>query len=122
VSYAWRGACSMRKPYPSDLTDKQWVLVECRLRAANGRRRRRTVDLREVVNAMAYRRRHGCPWRALPDDLPPWQTVYEYQRAWEKDGTWSMLCELLEQLLPLPGAFQPLMVRGQSDASPVQAD
>ena len=40
------------------------------------RGRPRKTDLREVVNALVYTLRSGCPWRMLPHDLPPWQTVY----------------------------------------------
>src|SRR5438477_9121411 len=69
-----------RKPYPSDLTDEQWALIEPLLPRANRRRpgRPRKTDLREVVNALFYHAREGCTWRALPHDLPPWKTVYNY--------------------------------------------
>jgi hypothetical protein len=95
-----------RKPYPSDLTDRQWALVEARLQFPPTTRPRRRVNLREIVNAIAYRRKHGCSWRSLPSDLPPWQTVYEYLRIWEKNGTWDAIRELMEQTIPLPGTMQ----------------
>ncbi len=70
-----------RKPYPSDVTDQQWALVEPLLprdRGSSQVGRPRKVDLREVVNALFYHAREGCSWRALPHDFPPWKTVYNY--------------------------------------------
>ncbi len=63
-----------RKPYPSDLTDDQWQLVQPFLAAAKPGGRPRKTDIREVVNAIFYLNREGCTWRALPHDFPPWQT------------------------------------------------
>jgi transposase len=79
-----------RRPYPSDLTDGQWVILEPlirRPRRADGRGRPPAVALREVVNAILYVLREGCRWRALPHDFPPWQTVYWYFAKWTDDGT-----------------------------------
>jgi putative transposase len=79
-----------RRPYPSDLTDDQWAalasLVE-RPRRADGRGRPRSVELREVVNAVLYVLHEGCRWRALPHDFPAWETVYWYFAKWTDDGT-----------------------------------
>ena len=79
-----------RRPYPSDLTDEQWALVEplvVRPRRADGRGRPPEVDLREVVNAILYVLHEGCRWRALPHDFPAWGTVYWYFAKWTDDGT-----------------------------------
>ena len=79
-----------RRPYPSDLTDAQWALVEplvVRPRRADGRGRPPDVDLREVVNAVLYVLHEGCRWRALPHDFPAWGTVYWYFAKWTDDGT-----------------------------------
>ena len=79
-----------RRPYPSDLTDEQWALVEplvVRPRRADGRGRPPEVDLREVVNALLYVLHEGCRWRALPHDFPAWGTVYWYFAKWTDDGT-----------------------------------
>src|SRR5690348_6246725 len=66
-----------RRRYPSDLTDAQWALIEPHLPTqAPGSGRPRTVDLREVLNAILYVLRAGCPWEYLPHDLPPSGTVY----------------------------------------------
>ena len=76
-----------RKPYPTDLTDEQWTLLEPLLPAAKPGGRPRSVDLREITNAMLYLLRTGCPWRSLPHDLPPWGTVWASFRRWRDDGT-----------------------------------
>ncbi len=80
-----------REPYPSDLTDEQWALLEPLLPPPKPGGRPRSVDLREVVNAMLYLLRTGCPWRSLPHDLPPWGTVWAYFRRWREDGTLDRL-------------------------------
>ena len=92
------GAWMRRRPYPSDVTDRQWARIEARIPPP--RAGRRTVDVREVVNAVLFRVRNACAWRALPQDLPPWQTVHEYYRLWRDDGTWVAIEEALAQLYP----------------------
>jgi putative transposase len=88
-----------RKPYPSDVTDAQWALLEPLIPAARPGGRPRAVNIREVVNALFYRNRNGCIWRALPHDFPPWKTVYNYFQWWQYDGTWAkMLAALREQV------------------------
>jgi putative transposase len=84
-----------RKPYPSDLTDAQWEELAPLLPAAKWGGRPRTVDLREVVNAILYVLRSGCPWRMIPHDLPPWGTAWGYFRRWRADGTWELIHEAL---------------------------
>ena len=59
--------------------------------------RDRQVDLRKVINALNYRTRTGCAWEMLPHDFPPKSTVYEYYRAWQRDGTWQTLHDALRR-------------------------
>jgi hypothetical protein len=75
--------------YPSDLTDDEWVLVAPLIRPAKRGGRRRTVDVREVLNAVFYVLSTGCQWQALPKDLPPKSTVWDYFSRWESDGSSS---------------------------------
>jgi transposase len=73
--------------YPSDLTDEEWALIEPLIppgRPGGGRRR---VVLREVVNGLMYVLSTGCQWRAIPKDLPPRSTVYDYFDLWTWDRT-----------------------------------
>src|SRR5512132_2340327 len=84
-----------RQPYPSDLTDAQWAILEPLTPPEKPLGRPRGVDLREVINAVLYRNRNGCTWRALPHDFPPWRNVYNYCRAWALDGTWQRINDTL---------------------------
>jgi transposase len=80
-----------RRAYPSDLSDREWALLAPLLPAAKPGGRPRSVDLREIVNAIRYWRRGGVAWRALPHDLPAWQTVSHYWRAWRLSGDWERI-------------------------------
>ena len=68
-----------RQPYPSDLTDQQWELIENLIPQPREGGRPRAVDMREVLNAMLYLTRGGCQWdpegTRLPHDLPSKSTV-----------------------------------------------
>src|SRR5436305_12251311 len=99
-----------RKSYPSDLTDQQWALIEPLLpRVSRHRRpgRPREVDLREILNALVYHAREGCTWRALPHDLPPWKTVYNYFQWWDWDGTWQKILAVLRPLVRVKAGRAP---------------
>jgi transposase len=76
-----------RLRYPSDLTDEEWFLVEPLIPPAKRGGNKRHVNLREVVNGLMYILSTGCQWRALPKDLPPRSTVYDYFDLWSWDGT-----------------------------------
>ena len=73
--------------YPSDMTDAEWALVAPLIRPAKRGGRPRTVDVREVLNAIFSVLWTGCQGKALPKDLPPRSTVWEYLDLWEWDGT-----------------------------------
>ena len=73
--------------YPSDLTDAEWVLVERLIPPARHGGRRRSVNVREVLNGIFYILWTGCQWKALPKDLPPKSTVHDYLELWNWDGT-----------------------------------
>src|SRR5580692_6495610 len=87
-----------RKPYDTDLTDEQWQILEPLL-PVRKLRGRPPADLREVVNALLYILRTGCPWRALPHDLLPWGTVWSYFHRWRSDGTLDRVHDELRSLV-----------------------
>jgi len=68
--------------YASDMTDGEWALIEPCLPAVKRLGRPRTVNLREVVNAILYIAASGCAWRYLPKDFPPFTTVQFYFYRW----------------------------------------
>jgi putative transposase len=84
------------RPYDTDLTDEQYVLLEPLLPRPK-RMGRPPADLRAVLNALLYLVRTGCQWRLLPHDFPPWSTVHTWYRRWRKDGTWEKIHETLRQ-------------------------
>jgi putative transposase len=92
-----------RKPYPSDLNDAQWQILEPLIPPAKPGGRPREVDMREILNGIIYEIRSGCAWRMLPHDLPPWQTVYHYFRQWKGDGTWERMNQELRTKLRVAG-------------------
>src|SRR5450432_3273251 len=73
--------------YPSDLIDAEWALVSSLIPPARRGGRKRSVDVREVLNAIFYVLSTGCQWKALPKDLPPKSTAHAYFMLWDWDGT-----------------------------------
>ncbi|MFF6852386.1 IS5 family transposase [Streptomyces antimycoticus] len=89
---------SDRKPYPSDLSDARWALIEPTLTAwRNARLEHRPtgqptkVDLRDAFNAILYLNRTGIPWKYLPHDFPGHGTAYFYYAAWRDEGIFAQL-------------------------------
>lgn len=88
-----------REQYPTDLTDEQWHVLEPMIPPEKHGGRPRTVDMREVVNAILYILRTGCQWRNLPHDFPPWGTVSWYFWLWCNDGTWTRIHDKLREMV-----------------------
>ena len=79
--------------YPTDLTDTQWQVIKDLLID----QRKRKYELRHVFNALFYVVKGGIPWRQMPNDLPPWKTVYYYFRKFQKLGVWAELNDALRE-------------------------
>ena len=94
----------MRQAYDTDITHEQWEILEPLLPPAKQGGRPRCVDMRDIINALFYILSAGCPWRLLPHDLPPWQTVYYYFRQWNQDQTWQGINDHLRQGIRLTAA------------------
>ena len=73
------------------MTDRQWEDIKDFLPPAKPGGRRRSLDLRQVLNGIYYLLSTGCQWRALPREYPCWQSVYGYFRQWSRDGTWKRI-------------------------------
>ena len=84
-----------RLRYPSDLTDEEWALAEPLIPPAKRGGNRRHVVVREVVNGLMYVLSTGCQWRAIPKDLPPRSTLYDYFDLWSWDGTLDRIHDAL---------------------------
>ena len=84
------------RAYPSDVSDPDWALVVPLLRGKRGP----TPDLeqqRATFNAILYIARTGCPWRYLPHDFPPWNTVAKAFYRWVERGVWTQIQETLRK-------------------------
>lgn len=81
--------------YPSDLTDAEWAILDPLIPRARKAGRPEKYSKREILNAIFYLVRSGCPWRMLPHDLPPWRLVWHYFAHWKKLGVWAALNEAL---------------------------
>lgn len=95
--------------YPNDVTDEQWALNEPLIPVYPGGRPR-TTDVWDVLDAILYLLRTGCPWRSLPSDFPPRSTVWRYFDEWRHNGTLDTIHDLLRQKVR---AHEPDLVVGQ---------
>lgn len=86
-----------KRSYPSDLSDTEWRTLEPLLGGLSGRGRERRWSTRTVVDAIFYVLKTGCPWRYLPTDFPPWQTVSYHFRQWQQQGRWFKAHEALRR-------------------------
>ncbi len=73
--------------YPSDVTEEEWRQVAPLIPPARWGGSQRTVNIREVLNGLLYVLSSGCQWRAIPTDLPPRSTIFDYLERWQADGT-----------------------------------
>lgn len=84
-----------RNQYSSDLTEPEWLLLKDLIPPAKLCGRPRTVEIREILNAVFYVLRAGCAWRLLPHDFPKWKTIYHYWRGWRINGLWEQINKIL---------------------------
>jgi putative transposase len=106
----------MKRIYATDLTDAEWEALEPHVPAPNKRGRPRTHSPREILDAVFYVLKSGCPWRLLPRDFPPWETVYWWFGKWRTDGTFERLNAALRRLLRVRSGRDPLPSAGIADS------
>jgi len=90
-----------RKRYPSDVSDEEWDFVRPYLLLMRDDAPQRDHDLREVFNALRWVLRTGAPWRYLPNDFPPYYTVFQQTKRWERAGVFEALVADLHTLIRL---------------------
>ena len=90
-----------RKPYPTDVSDEEWAFAAPYLTLMSTDAPQRNHDLREVFNALRWIVRTGSPWRYLPNDLPPWHTVYQQTQRWIRAGVFEAIVADLRALIRL---------------------
>jgi transposase len=90
-----------RKPYPTDVSDDEWAFVAPYLTLMTEEAPQREYPLREVFNGLRYVARGGITWRMIPNDLPPWYTVYQQTQRWLQAGVFETMVHDLRTLLRL---------------------
>jgi len=89
-----------RKPYPTDLKDREWAKIEHLVPQPKSGGRPAKYERREILNALFYMTKAGCTWRMLPHDpadLPPWEVVYMYFAQWRDQGVFERINEVLRR-------------------------
>lgn len=90
-----------RKAYPSDVSDEEWAFAAPYLTLMREDAPQRDYELREVYNGLRYIVRSGATWRMIPNDLPPWEAVYQQTQRWLKAGVFEAMVHDLRVLLRL---------------------
>lgn len=109
-----------RKSYPTDLTDKQWNILEQLIPASKTGGRPRAVDMREIINAIFYILASGCAWRLMPHDFPAWSTVYYYFRIWRIEGVWQQFNQALREKVRQRAGREPTPSAALADSQSVK--
>ena len=84
--------------YPSDLTDKGWEVLAPFFQRPAPRGNPGKFAKRDIVNAIFYVTKGGIQWRMIPKDFPPWYTVYDHFRRFNKRGVWEQVLDALNAL------------------------
>jgi transposase len=98
---------SSRKPYQTDVSDDEWAFVAPYLALMDPNAPQRDYDLREVFNALRWIVRTGSQWRLMPNDLPPWSTVYQQTQRWLAAGVFEAIVHDLRAVLRLAQGRTP---------------
>jgi len=109
------------KRYASDLNDREFELIGPLVAQKAGSGKKRTIDIREIVNAIFYRVRTGCQWRLLPSDFPPWNHVWYYYRTWRDDGTLERINRQLGRAVRIQAERDPEPSVGIIDSQSIEA-
>jgi transposase len=88
-----------RTGYPSDVSDDEWAFVAPYLTLMREDAPQRDHPLRAVFNGLRWMVRTGAQWRMMPNDLPPWYTVYQQTQRWLEAGVFETLVHDLRMLL-----------------------
>jgi putative transposase len=105
--------------YDTDLSDAEWAIL-APLLPEPWTGRRRTRNLRQILDGIFYVLRAGCAWRLVPKDFGPWSTVYYYFRNWRDDGTWVEITDTLRRRERVRQGHDPEPSAGSVDSQSVK--
>ncbi len=91
----------VRRAYPSDVSDEEWAFCAPYLTLMREDAPQREYPLRELFNGLRWLVRAGCPWRMMPNDLPPWTAIQQQTQRWLRAGCFESMAEDLRLLLRL---------------------
>lgn len=111
---------TQRKPYKSDISDTAWEWIAPLVAQREGSGRKRTIDIREVVNALFYLDKTGCQWEMLPHDFPDYRHVNYYFVDWTRSGVWDEVLFRLRELARVQAGKQPEPTAGVIDSQSVK--
>ncbi len=92
-----------RKLYPSDVSDDEWAFIAPYLTLMSEDAPQRDYSLREVFNGLRWMVRAGATWRMMPNDLPPWLTVFQQTRRWIRAGVFEAVVHDLREVMRIAG-------------------
>lgn len=107
--------------YPSDVNDTEWAILEPYFLRNGMPGRPQKYPIRVIVNACLYVLKTGCQWRMLPNDFPPWDSVYWHFRRWRKRGLWQVILRDLHKLARKLEGRNPEPSAGIVDAQSVKS-
>lgn len=110
-----------RTSYPSDVPDAEWEFLLPYLALVREDAPQRSHDLRAVFNAARYVVKTGCPWRFLPNDLPPWAAVSQQTRRWMAAGVFEQVTHDLRMILRIVGEREGQPTAAILDARTLQS-
>jgi len=109
-----------RQAYSTDLTDQAWSILFPLLPVKKGKGRKQEVPLREILNAIFYWLRTGCPWANLPHDFPPYSTVFYHYNQWKNKGVWDQILVALHQQVRVAAGREMTPSAGSVDSQTVK--
>lgn len=96
-----------RTPYPTDVSDAEWDFVVSYVTLMREDAPQREHSLREVFNGLRYIVRGGISWRMVPNDLPPWEIIYQQTQRWIAAGVFEAMVHDLRELLRMAQGRHP---------------
>src|SRR5579859_2145261 len=109
-----------KKRYSSDLTDREWAILEALIPAAKKGGRPRTANMREVLNGIFYVLKTGCQWENLPKDFPPSGTVFYYFNTWRREKVWQSMNDTLRERVRREAGREATPSAGSIDSQTVK--